>query len=210
MKGIIALIVIILVLGTILGIMMFSPNNETSSKITETEVKALVQKGAEQKNYYAKYNMIGAETEIWVKDDIALSKKDKYITWKNNVNPSENLLIDTDKKTALTGSQALASMDSNDYYGSSYIYAMNREDSKIKDIKQERYNNEECIVFKIEGYANYTVWLSKETGLILKTIMQNEGLEALVTEYNVKVNLVTEQDVKKPSTTGYNVVNTNR
>lgn len=183
--------------------------------IVTEELNALIQKGLQQSNYYVKYTYKGGEpTEIWAKDNVELTKDNGYITWKN-YNTSEELFIsEKDKKYIIPKSDNNTVSFKEVLTGVSYY--LDKPYYKIESMIEEKYNDKESVaytfIYLTSFYArhyNYylTIWIDKETGFILKQeeYYINEQ-ETEITEYDVQIGIVTDEDIKRPDKTGYTLV----
>ena len=219
MKEIKILLVIIVILVLIFAFRVINPFKKnateqlnTTSQISKTEpmnmadIKALIEKGLNQNNLYAKYVEPLITVEEWIKDNITVCKtideNHNYIIWSNE-NTGEKMLADVNKKIILTN-EKVSSTEIGYIERIKHILEILE---KFEFLRYEKYNDKECVVIEMDYGTDYEVYkeqsfLDLETGLLLKTYLNGE----LLVEYDVKLNSVTDNDVKKIDTTGYNVI----
>lgn len=75
----------------------------------------------------------------------------------------------------------------------------------ILEVETKTYNNKECIVIRDrENYCN-EIWIDKETSTIAKTASIDKKVEKSVNNYTIEIGNVKDEDIKMPSTTGYEI-----
>lgn len=77
----------------------------------------------------------------------------------------------------------------------------------MKGITTEEVNGKKC--YKIDMFENNQFWLDKETGLSVRnasgtSVINGEEI-SMVTDYHYSFGTVTEEDVKSPDLTGYEI-----
>lgn len=187
----------------IILVIYFGRNFIIINNISKKEEKLM-----QYKNY--SYNIqgnSGTTTEKYYKNGI--SKKiiktadSTLITWKNE-NTKEEITYFPNTMKADTGinekgidKEQIPTLNS----GNNLIIAF------MSNISSDKINGEECYVVK---WNKETTYISKENGIVLKRIggvIMQDGIETKTTvEYkNWKFNEVTDEEMKKPDLTGYDV-----
>ena len=85
----------------------------------------------------------------------------------------------------------------------------------FKYLNEEKYNNKNSIVFELnwcneedEPYFNkIKMWVDKDVGEILKIELYEENKSpAYIVEYELQTDIVTDEDIKMPDTSNYEVI----
>lgn len=234
MKAIKILIVIIIVLAIILGIKILRPKkSETNKVLTIEEVKEIVAKSENIKNYTYKSNYNGEEIlrkHNNNKECFELNGNKNYIDYEKN----ESIVIMANSKKALIMENTTIKEHIKNFNESFYFTAENSEEYKY--IGEEEFKGKKCIVIElshkyeeIEGldwYFNNSeknninekykdemiknkIWIAKEEGVILK-IVSSLGDEETVQEFDIEINCVSEEEVKVPDLSGYEIIDTRK
>ena len=226
MKTIKILIVIIIILAIVFGIKVLGPKkSETNKGLTLEQVKEIVAKSENVKNFYYENT---SETELNI---IPYNKIPKSIKRKNNkkimkiyydgidyiwVNDEENKVISISKWDHKDyPNKKVALIDYTDLYKENFhqkplfdILLENMQEYEYKG--EEKYNEYNCIMVNFIWYyegkkIENELWIDKESGFIMKIIFKEDGKEIGRGEYNYKFNCVTDEDVKEPDLTNYAV-----
>ena len=237
MKVIHLLLIIILILAVLLGFKVINSNKETNiikkedkiktnnEKIDLEEIKELINKSENIKNYYLTTNA-DKDTEIKYKDGkFVFKKNNSKIFIDYNDNTDKAIIITEDNKTATKiNKENFAKIDTiKSSKENLYLLINNYEKYKINENGEEIFNGYKCISLKVfykyyagkgwldEELKQYngktietTVLIDKETGIIMKITSKIENKET-TNEYYYKFNCVTEKDVTIPDLSQYKI-----
>jgi len=221
MKGIAILLIIIVILGGVLAFKIMSPNNATDiseniKQMSKQEVLQLVEKGLSNDNYILKYNDDeGKETVKKVKGDIITVKTADMYMWQK-LTTNEQISINYDRKVALVSKKGtlFGSLLSKSYGGISTELFTNPK-YEFAYIEENTHKGNKCIViqFKWKEEKSYEAisksWIDINTGIVVKTEaerLSEDGNKELVTrETDIQLNVVTDEEMKKPDLSGYQV-----
>lgn len=231
MRRVIILVIVILVLSGILAFKILNQKNiSPSQNMSREEVRQLLEKGAKVDNYIAKYTIeIDDErqdvTKI-VKGNIIILETETMYTWQN-LDTEERIIISYDKKTAIYSKESGIGTDISKSLPSQkdVISFMDDAEYEYSYIKEEKIEGIEYEV--IELSCTYTtagssetdkedvkskamIWINKDSGMVTKyeTDVKNDMGEKSSTsfEYDIQINVVKDEDIKKPSLDGYEVI----
>ncbi len=202
-------------------------------------IRKLLEKNANCTNYIIEMNHFdygegefNYQQKITCKDDVSKleRKKNRLESVDTIVWHTRNKIISKESKMITYINNSMAVLPLIDEMGLSW--RINDAECNYKYIKQEKYNNKDCIVVELSykeiyGYTyhidneigerkkvedEYTVktykyWIDKETGIILRELHFNQS-DKLIEEniYTVQTNCVTDEDIALPNTDDYTVV----
>ena len=191
---------------------------DKSNPMTREEIIALLDKGATYSNYYYCPSNEGDnyKTEYYIKDNVQVIYNDsKLYEWVDYNNSEQILLwgpegtatiVNTTKREDNQHGYDYSTMTKSEFYNNEYEYIGEKEENgrTIIIVKLTTKNG------LIRGINKY--YIDKETGLILGRFNSNRLL-FLTTFYaggsndrNVKIDIVTDEDIKKPDLTGYEII----
>lgn len=236
MKGIKILIFIIVILAVILGLKVSGILSGESSEegiMTQEEIMSLIKKATEYNNIYVK-SMPGesSEGEIFKKDNIMAVKTDNGFIWINN-ETGETLLFADDKVIKNMNIDIVEPLQGQKN-SVEFLEALIKEriiELKYKDV--EIVNGRETILVDIhvdetllkqysaeleklntgwryeEFFPNEEETENKETKIIELKIDKETGIILDDSYIDFSVGIVTDEDVKKPDLTKYEVIDAN-
>lgn len=229
-KKIITILTIINICIIVIWLMHIIKNQMYSRKY----IRELLEKNADCKNYIMEINHIdhgemqyNYQQKITCKEDISKIeyKNDNRIVWH-----AKNKIITEGNKTITYINMPMAVSPLID--ATHLIWQINSADCNYQYIKQEKYNEKECIVVELSykeiyGYTysidketgerkevedeytikTYKYWIEKDTGIVLRELGFNQS-DKLIKEniYTVQINCVTDKDIALPNTDDYTVV----
>lgn len=205
-KFVISMLVLIMILAIILGFKIMN-NGENSNQYSRADVIALIKKGEDYDNYYCEYTKLGENTIRKIKGNKMVVASDDMTIYID---------YDSNKQTVLrnTGNIALvSSLDSsklskmNKIYFQECIDVLNDfENYEYKFIKKEKINEFECIKIALTSESiSYEIWIDISSGLVTKMSCNNKENSNITLEYNLKLNSITDEEVKTPDLSKYNV-----
>jgi len=221
MKIIKILLIIIIILLIIFGIKISGLFND-KEEMTLEQVKEIVAKSENIKNYIYKTNYEGKEIAKKYKKDkeYLYANQIKYYT---DYEKGETIGINEEKKIAVkmnTMSEELIKSHREQF--SKLLENCEKYEFKGEEI----FNGYNCIVVDIE-YKYYaegwlgkdlekyndkniktSVWIDKETGVIMKISSEIEDIKTKE-EYYYEFNCVTDEDVNIPDLAGYEIIEGN-
>lgn len=192
---------------------------DKSNPMTREEIVALLDKGATYNNYY--YCPSGPEdetkTEYYIKDNVKVTYHNSQMIEWCDYNNSEKIWFVGPKGTATIIGETTkfeynqygfdySTMSKPELYNNEYEYLGEKEENgrTIIIVKLKTTNG------LLKGVDKY--YIDKETGLILGRFNSTKLL--FITTYasggsnnrNVKMDIVTDEDVKRPDLTGYEII----
>lgn len=194
-KKIIKIIIIIvaIIIGVVAGKIGF--NSYMKSKF----VKIL--KNSDSKNYELTEMFNGEESKVKVRDSVLVSENNSTYMWVSS-KKGKRVIMDKTLKTAIIteNDTNLQVASLNESYIKEYFENSNR---KFKYMgKEENYY---IFEFKDKKLGFITCfYLNKETGIIEKMIEEKTDTE-MITEFEVKLDTVTKEDVVYPDLTEYDM-----
>lgn len=226
--GILLLIIIVLI-----GALAFKVLESKKEQKNNQEIIPLLQKGLSYDNYVLKYK-IGYEhrTKI-VKGNIITEKTEETDNYRwTNLDLKENIMMDLEKKNALIiqiKEEQIKEIKERTVLPKEEIIREiinNSEKYDLKNIKQEEYNEKQCMVFIIKtnekedgfiltkeeevstpGIYLEKIWIDKNTGTIVKSQSKNNKGILIDIEYEIELNTVKDSDVARPNLEGYKIQN---
>ena len=219
---IVLLVIIILVLGVVIArelIINYDGKVDKSNPMTREEVIALLQKGKEYNNYYYCSNIEDNEmkTEHYIKDNVVATYLDGEL--KSWVDMSNKEIINIwnmgkEKLVATVGSGININLDSQ--AGFDYSLVTNEEHYDFEYIGEIEREERTTVVVKMKfkganGYAKF--YIDKETGLIVGRTDITKAIFVSIymyeTDRNVKLDVVRDEDIQKPDSSKYEILENN-
>lgn len=192
---------------------------DKSNPMTREEIIALLDKGATYNNYY--YHSSGPEdeiqTEYYIKDNIQVIYQDSQLFEWRDYNNSEQILFWGPKGTATIIGETPKSEYNQFGYDYSTMAKPEFYNNEYEYLGETEENGRTIIIVKLKtvdglqrGVNKY--YIDKETGLILGRFYSSKLL-FITTSYsgssndrNVKIDVVTDEDVKRPDLAGYEIL----
>lgn len=223
------LLIFIMIIGGIFVLKNVNhKQNSGNSNYTKTDILKIIASETNKSNYEVEYTIDGTRTNRKY-----LNKKMKIEAFNNETNTimyvdfekDTNTSIDEEKKIAII--LELDNLVEENYIPKDVLEIIKNESCTIEN--EERISNREAIVLNYNGKEkignqflfnvnnstnkdnkvdelkyNVKIWIDKETGLLLQTIIKADKNEMKIT-YDLKLNSVTENDVTKPNLSQYKV-----
>ncbi len=221
---------LVLAIGVYMIALHFDGFLDRSSPMTREEVVTLLEKGKEYPNYYYSpreegWNSVDENvTEIYVKDNVKKVVYNKEISSWSNYNADEEIHFTgyhekTHKKYAfiskMSTSTALEYMQYSQM-GFDYSLIADREhfDYNFKYLGEKKIENRTCILVKVWNkeapeMMNTKFVIDKETGLVTQRMDYTfYGILPIkmICDRNLKLDVVTDEEMKRPDLTGYEVI----
>lgn len=183
-------------------------NNIILSDVLEKESKILSSKNI----YYEMTNNANVELKFYKKDEIEMfdinTNGHKIIKWRNT-NTNEGMVVSPDTKIA-TNVKAEQLIGFNIPL---LVHSINdiAEYKKYAILSSIIYTDKNCYVIVTDFYGRNKTWVDKETGIVVKrqsgTIKteDNESIPMLTYYNNWRVNELSEEEVSKPDTSGFDI-----
>jgi len=193
------IVLIIIILIVILDINIFG----SSEKYSREDIIQLLEK-RDFSNIYVEMTANDSNTAIFrFKENIVIIGEGTIFSWFDFDN-NERIDIDKDKNVAeITDlSNQVNSPDNIKYtiFDILITTQIKSEVFKYTYIKEEEYKGKLCIVYR-SGRSK--IWIDKNTGFYVKIEVPELGNKM---EYDIKLNYLTDDDVKRPDLTGYEIV----
>ncbi len=144
------------------------------------------------------------EMNYWVKDNVAVMKTTidgevKLLDWENSntkerllLSPANNKILETEEMENVIYKKMPNDLILNGMQGKELELTFNF----AIQVKNTNLEGKECYLVE---YDSHKSWIEKQTGYLLKRELGEQ-----IDEYTYSVNTVTEKDIQKPSTQGYN------
>lgn len=209
-RGIILIISIIIII--IVTIVIIANNKSSNVKYGNEEIKKLLNNGvASMQNFYVEEYDVESGTfvkSIWFKDNMRKIKTTEDGYSITDFNLEKMYLVSTVKKKVI-----VVNFPSEDRYGPYILKEELSEEVKYEYIKEEKYQDKDCIVVKevgvdvttgneLEGQSLYQVfWMEKDTGHLIgrgEIYKDKEGIVENVCYKNIKVNEVLDSEFEIP------------
>ncbi len=200
MKIIKILLVIIIVCGILLSFKILFKTS-THSQYTRNDIINLLYKIKECTNYSFEYKDKEQNKITYkFKNNVVISEFYGICAYIN-YNTNENILLNKIVKKAI-----ISTVESTyNTYASSVLETINDFTYQYTYLKEENYNNHNCIVFQLDKNNNYLkIWIDSDSGFVLKT-EEKDGTSTEIIEYYINFNSVTDDDIKKPDLTEYEI-----
>ena len=219
---IILLIVLIIIFGIIMirEIMINSEGKlDKSNPMNREEVISLLQKGKTYSNYYYCSNISATElkTEYYIKDNVIVCYIDGALKSWTDLNNRETMHIwDMGKEKPVV--TITSNINEGEYSQAGFDYSLiaDTENYDFEYLGEKMQNDRNIIVFSVsyKGTKSDTrFYIDKETGLVVgrKDITKALFVSMYIgnCDRNVRLDVVTDEDVKKPDLNNYEVQNYN-
>lgn len=220
----ILLVLIILIIGYWFAIHIeIGLNKET--KMSNSEIVALLNKGKDYSNYYMcpqEINILGKAKsdnileKDYTKDNVVKEVKENEIRWYD-YNTMEHITLTEMKGKKVAFIQTITEneleeykkykndtiISNADYFNCDFKYMGEKEENGRKIIVVKVWNKN--TIWKANGEQRF--FIDKASGLVTKiTNYYNLGFAKNTTDMNLKLDCVTDNDIKKPSIEGYEVM----
>lgn len=235
MKKILKVILIIicllvLAIGVYMGVLHFDGFLVKNNPMTREEVISLLEKGKEYPNFYYSprdkiWNNVDENvTEIYVKDNVKKVVFNKETSSWSNYNTDEEIYFTgyhekTNKKYAFVSKISTSTeLEYMQYSQMGFDYSLiaDREhfDFNFKYLGEKQIENRTCILVKVWNketpeMMNTKFIIDKETGLITERMDYTfYGILPIkiVCDRNLKLDVVTAEEMERPDLTGYEVI----
>lgn len=192
---------------------------DKSNVLTRDEIIALLEKGANYNNYYycPDFSKNETKTEYYVKDNIVVCYINSELTIWTDFNEKESIHIwDIGKYKKIASITKDVNLLKDSQAGYDYSLVTDIENYNYEYLGEKEDNNRQIVIIKIsyKGSNGYTkFYIDKETGLIssrkdiTKTMLISTHINK--TNRNLKIDIVTDSDIKKPDLTMYEVRDSN-
>lgn len=225
-KILLGALIIIIILALIIIIRettICSDGNLDKTNIMKREdVIQLLNKGSTYKNYYFNPEQNPStkdeelKTEYYIKDNILVTYlNSKLISW-TDYNTGESISIIQSKSNNIAGISHNAQLIPNTQYGVDYseIADTSRFNYEYTYLGEKEYNGRTAILVQLKNNNYYKKYLiDKDTGLILECIdiTKKMGITTskITSKQNIKLNVVTNEDIKKPDLSNYTIRESN-
>lgn len=223
---VIGIIIVILIVALVIYYVAihFDGFLNKDNPMTRSEIIELLEKGKTYPNYYyasesswifGKLN--GSKTETYVKDNIEKCIVDGKINRWTDYNTGENIILTEQyqgKKHASISS--LESFEMNEQSQSGFDYSLIAEEERFntdfKYLGEKQIDGRDTIIVKVWNRDVFEVnstkfYIDKETGLIVRRVDYAVlGLIKIDCDRNVKMDVVTDEDIQRPSLEGYEML----
>lgn len=200
MKIIKILLSIIIICVILLGCKILFKSS-TQSQYDRTDIINLLDKIKECNNYSFEYKDKEQNKITYkFKNNVVISEFYGVCAYIN-YNTNENLLLNK------SGKKAIVSTVESTYntYASSVLETINDFTYQYTYLKEENYNNHNCIVFQLDKDNNFLkIWIDSDSGFVLKS-EEKDGASTETIEYDISFDSVTDEDIKKPDLTEYEI-----
>lgn len=200
MKIIKILLVIIIVCGILLSFKILFKTS-THSQYTRNDIINLLYKIKECTNYSFEYKDKEQNKITYkFKNNVVISEFYGLCAY-SDYNTNETFLLNKNEKRAI-----VSNMDSEyNTYVSPIFETINDFTYQYTYLKEENYNNHNCIVFQLDKDNNYLkIWIDSDSGFVLKTEEKGDTSTETI-EYYINFNSVTDDDIKKLDLTEYEI-----
>lgn len=201
--ALIFLIIIIIILLVLIGI------SRTGNRTTylREDVISLMKNGEEYDNYCCEYIKLGEKTIRKIKGNkmvVATDDMTVYIDYDIN---KQTVLKNTENIAIVSSLSSSKLIKMNKIYYQECIDILNDfENYEYKFITTEKINEFKCIKIALSNESiNYEIWVDISSGLVTKISCSNKENSNVTIEYNLKLNSITDEDVKMPDLSKYKV-----
>lgn len=220
----IIVIVLVILLAIYYVAIHFDGFLNKENKMTQEEIVSLLEKGREYPNYYygsitkTLFNTVEEpKTEYYTKDNIVKVVNNGQISHWTDFNNGKDISLFEGKdgeKIAIIGTQQDFQNYKNEenqmYFDYSLISNPEVYKNEFKYLGEKEINNRKTIIVQVSAnYATTKFYIDKDTGLIMKRIdFYCFGLQKVTCDRNVKLDIVTDEDIKEPNTSEYKTFET--
>lgn len=209
----IVLIILMIVIALLLVRELFLWSNgklDKSSTMNKEEVIQLLEKGSTYSNYYYAPELTPKEeskTEYYIKDNIVACYLDSKLLRWTDYNTGEEITFSNSEASISHN----AKLVDNEQY--SYDYSTLVNSDQFEYLGEQNDDGRKVIIAQIKDDINKNVtikfYIDKETGIILKRTDYTKHFlwtEKLSNDRNVKLNVVTAENIAKPDLSNYKIV----
>lgn len=205
--AILILILVILVVSLVREMFVWNNGKITKSSVmTQEEVMELLKKGSTYSNYYYAVESLSkdkSKTEYYIKDNIVACYQDSKILRWTNYNTGEEITF-WNSEASISHNVKLVT---DQQFG--YDYSIIANSKKFSFLGEQDFEGRKTILVQVKSDNTTTQFsIDQETGLILKRIDYSKNFlwtQKLVSNRNVKFNIVTDENIQKPDLTNYQV-----
>ncbi len=221
--GIILAILIVLV-AIYYVVIHFDGFLNKDNPMTREEVVELLEKGKEYPNYYYSSedswifgDIDDGKTEIYIKDNVVRVVVDGEVHSWTDYNNNENIIIvgEHDGKN-YAGVSNLDNFEENDESQRGFDYSLIADEetfnTDFKYLGEKQIDGRDTIIVKVWNKDWVSIdstkfYIDKETGLIMRRIDYSAlGFIKIDCNRNVKMDVVTDEDVARPDLEGYEIL----
>lgn len=221
--GIILAILIVLV-AIYYVVIHFDGFLNKDNPMTREEVVELLEKGKEYPNYYYSSedswifgDIDDGKTEIYIKDNVVKVVVDGEVHSWTDYNNNENIIIvgEHDGKN-YAGVSNLDNFEENDESQRGFDYSLIADEetfnTDFKYLGEKQIDGRDTIIVKVWNKDWVSIdstkfYIDKETGLIMRRIDYSAlGFIKIDCNRNVKMDVVTDEDVARPDLEGYEIL----
>ncbi len=195
-----------------------------NNPMTRSEVIELLEKGKEYPNYYYTSesrwifgSLNETKTETYIKDNIEKVVVDGKIHSWSNYNTGEYIGITEElngKKHANVSNLDNFEINREGQRGFDYSLISNEEvfNTEFKYLGEKQLEGRDTILVKVWNRDWFEIdstkfYIDKETGLIIRRVDYNAlGFIKIDCDRNVKMDVVTDEDIQKPDLEGYEIL----
>jgi len=224
LKVLLILLLLLILLWVIYEVSIYSDGKlDNSNPMSREEVIKLLEKGKTYSNYYYCSENIGLfndknKNEYYIKDKIVASYFNSRITNWTDYNTGDVISLFGENKAMLSSNVNVEQINIPNQYGFDYSLIADREHYNFdyKYLGQKEKYGKTLIMVSVwdeeEKGQPVKFSIDKQTGLIFERIdyMKLGFLTIKLTcNRNVKLDIVTDEDVAKPDLTKYEILGTN-
>lgn len=230
----ITILMLILIILIYFSTIHFNGFLKKDNVMTREEVVSLLKKGEEYPNYYysseeymffIKLNEI--KTEYYIKDGVikCVGNNGNILRWENYNTDEVISIMGENNEKMYAGISSLKSY--YNYGDEAVLYSQRGFDYSIiadektfntnfKYLGEKQYNGRTTILVQVwnkdSAKVNSTIfYIDKDSGLVMRRIDYSAmGLKKVDCNRNVKLNVVTDNDVEKPNLDNYEVLNSQK
>ena len=214
--------ILIVVLAIYYVVIHFDGFLNKDNPMTRGEVIELLEKGKEYPNYYYASesswifgNLNETKTETYIKDNVEKVVVDGELLEWVNYNTEERVgLFELNGKASASISN-LDNFETNEYSQRGFDYSLiTSEDiysTEFKYLGEKQVDGRDTILVKVWNKNAFEVdstkfYIDKETGLIMRRVdYAGLGFIKIDCDRNVKMDIVTDEDIQRPDLEGYEI-----
>lgn len=214
-KFILAIPTILIIIVVVIGISLIYYNRNVK-KMTRDDIKLLSQKVATVDNISCEViasnstdNSNQSVEDYKLKDGIMISRADDFVIYDNK-NEQTLMQIDDEEKLVYTYSEYNSEID---VFMKRLLTVESLLENEENDYIFKDYatmNGIKCVNFEIKNAdTTFEIWLDKKTGMIVRMDThygEGESSVNVSVVYRYQINNVTDEDVVKPNTDNYSVI----